>query len=460
MTSTVASLFAIGFVVMVLLGYFIIAVVCAGRISSGLTWAFSPVVGMGASFIIHYIFRRPMVTVEVSLLVLLFVVRLLQKRSTSAQEGLRARAPLYTLWLAGVLSWMTMASFVWVAARPHGEWDGWAIWNAHARYIYRAGPVWQQHISNTAHPDYPLLIPLTNSRSWRYVGKDVPHLSGVHLVLIGVSGVLILAASLWELRANSLSLLIPLLLVGTPFYLMLGVWQYADMPLSIYILATLALLCFQRLRDPDGSRLLILAGFAAGCAASTKNEGLLFVVAVLLAQLLVGFRQLAMTIRRILMFSAGLLLPLVMTLHFKFTVPPPNDITGNRAFDELLAKIMDPERYLTIADAFLKTAGSFGHWPIHPGIPLLAVLIFWGIDRTAIRSEAWRIGALSVAIVLAGYFAVYVVTPLSLDYHLPASLDRLLMHVWPSILFLAGLAAGTRSSELPNERGPTRLPST
>jgi hypothetical protein len=434
---------------MVLLGYFIVTVVCAGRISSSLSWALSPVVGMGASFIIQYIFRRPMATVEMSLLVLLFVVRLLQKRSSSAQEDVRARAPLSALWLAGMLSWMTLASFVWVAAGPHGEWDGWAIWNAHSRYIYRAGPTWQQHIVDTAHPDYPLLIPLTTARSWRYVGKDVPHLSGIQLVLIGVSGVLILAASLWELRANSLSLLIPLLLVGTPFYLMLGVWQYADMPLSIYILSTLALLCIQRSRDPDGVRLLILAGFAAGCAASTKNEGWLFVAAVLLAQLLAGFRQLAITIKRVGMFSAGLVLPLVMTLHFKFTVPPPNDLLKDRAFHEVLAKILDPERYLTIADAFLKYAGSFGHWPIHSGIPLLAVLIVWGIDRAAIRSEAWRIGALSVAIVLAGYFAVYVMTHLPLDYHLPTSLDRLLLHLWPSVLFLAGLAVRTPLKRTP-----------
>jgi hypothetical protein len=140
------------------------------------------------------------------------------------------------------------------------------------------------------------------------------------------------------------------------------------------------------------------------------------------------------------MFSAGLLLPLAVTFYFKFTVPPPNDIVGNRAIGELLAKILDPARHLTIAEAFLKGVGSFGHWPIHPGIPLLAILMIWGVDRHAIRGAAWKTAALTIGLVLGGYFAVYVITPKDLDYHLATSLDRLLMHVWPSVLFLAGLA--------------------
>jgi hypothetical protein len=432
---------------MVALGYFAIAVVCAGRISGKLSWALAPAVGMGISAIIAYFFRRPMFTVEVLLLVILFVLWLRGKKSSPAQIELKGRGvPVLVVLLVALLSWMTLASFLWVAAGPHGEWDGWAIWNAHARYIIRAGPVWREHIPNAVHSDYPLLLPLATVRSWRLIEEDVPHVGGVQQVLIGVSGILILAASLWELRADSMAFLASLLLVGTPFYMILGVWQYADMPLSVYILSTLALICIQRLRMPDDLHLLMLAGFTAGCAASTKNEGLLFVVGVMTAQLVGIFRRPAATIKRIAMFSVGLLLPLAATLHFKFTVAPPNDIVGNRDFGDLVAKVMDPERYVTIADAFLRTAWTFGRWPIHAGIPLLAILLVWGIDRGTVRSEAWKVGAVAVLIVLAGYFATYVITHHALDYHLPTSLDRLLMHVWPSVLFLAGLAVRTSPS--------------
>ena len=44
------------------------------------------------------------------------------------------------------------------------------------------------------------------------------------------------------------------------------------------------------------------------------------------------------------------------------------------------------------------------------------------------------------------YFAIYLITPLELIYHLAGSLDRLLMHVWPACLLLAGMVTRSRTS--------------
>jgi hypothetical protein len=60
-----------------------------------------------------------------------------------------------------------------------------------------------------------------------------------------------------------------------------------------------------------------------------------------------------------------------------------------------------------------------------------------------VRSGGWIVTASAVMMMVLGYFAIYVITPLSLDYHLPTSLDRLMMHLWPSVLLLAGLAIET-----------------
>ena len=46
-------------------------------------------------------------------------------------------------------------------------------------------------------------------------------------------------------------------------------------------LSSLALLCLYSERAPGESGLLVLAGFMAGCAGWTKNEGLLFISALL-----------------------------------------------------------------------------------------------------------------------------------------------------------------------------------
>ncbi len=45
---------------------------------------------------------------------------------------------------------------------PHGNWDAWAIWNMHARFLYRGGASWRVLFSPElaySHPDYPLLLP-------------------------------------------------------------------------------------------------------------------------------------------------------------------------------------------------------------------------------------------------------------------------------------------------------------
>src|SRR5262249_35484986 len=137
-----------------------------------------------------------------------------QSRTVTAEHSI----PVLAAWLVGVLVWGTLTSLIWIDKAPHGAWDAWAIWNSHARYIYRAGPMWREYFRETAHPDYPMLVSAAAARLWRYMGKEVPEAVGLQTLLIAIAGVTILAATLWELRSGSLSFLMPLLLLATPFY--------------------------------------------------------------------------------------------------------------------------------------------------------------------------------------------------------------------------------------------------
>jgi hypothetical protein len=442
-----AGLLAVAFIVMILIGYFSTVLVCAGAISNRLAWALAPAIGMGICSITFLAFRRPVFTVESLLVAILFALWLrYRKKAVRQLAPTESRIPVLAAWMIGALAWGTLTSIVWIDKGPHGEWDAFAIWNSHARYIYRAGPVWLQHIGDTAHSDYPLLVPGATARVWRYIGNDVPEAAAVQALLIGIAGVAILAATLWELCASTVSFAMPLLLLATPFYLGLAVWQYADIPLSVYILSTLGLICVHSQKEPDNDRLLALAGFTAGCAAWTKNEGLLFalVIAVLLVSPL--YRRPVKTMRRFAMWSLGMLLPLAVTIYFKFRLPGASDIVQNRSYDELMSKILDVGRYREIGSAFLHHAATFGSWAIHPAIPLFALLAVWGIKRGITRDGGWLTGTAALVLMLAGYFAVYVITALPVEYHLATSLDRLLMHLWPSFLLLAGLAVNTSAT--------------
>ena len=58
---------------------------------------------------------------------------------------------------------------------PHGGWDGVAIWNLRARFLYRAGDAWRNGFTETlswSHPDYPLLLPAFIARTWKVSGAE------------------------------------------------------------------------------------------------------------------------------------------------------------------------------------------------------------------------------------------------------------------------------------------------
>jgi hypothetical protein len=438
--------FTLGLVVMTLLGYFITAHFCRGLFSGWVTWALAPATGAGICSLIGFAFRRPMFTIEFGLLIV-FSAAWLLKHGTRAfvPSSLAAwRAPILGLFLAGAMGWALADSIVRIEKTPHGAWDGWAIWNSHARFVYRDGPAWQDGIQTTFHADYPLLQPLMTARSWRYAGTDVPDLGGLFCILFALSGVALLGAALAELRGESIGLLMALVLIGTPLYLVHATDQEADVTLSVFFLSAIALICLYFERAPDRPGILALSGFMAGSAGWTKNEGLLFIVAALALLLFPVLRQPRTALHRAAAFSAGLALPLAAIIFFKVSIAPVNDLIADRQYAEMVDKLMNVDRYLITFGNVLRTSWNFGGWILHPVVPLLAFIALRGVDRQTLRSPGWLSGAGILAIVLAGYCAVYVLTPMDLQWHLSSSLERLLMHFWPSALLLAGLATNPR----------------
>jgi hypothetical protein len=110
-------------------------------------------------------------------------------------------------------------------------------------------------------------------------------------------------------------------------------------------------------------------------------------------------------------------------------------------YSEVVEKVLNPDRYLTVLTSFADTFWSFGNWAVNPVIPLLIFLCVRGIDRATVQGFGWLACASTMAIVLAGYFAVYVLAPYDLKWFLDGSAPRLFLQWWPSSLLLAGLVA-------------------
>jgi hypothetical protein len=266
-----------------------------------------------------------------------------------------------------------------------------------------------------------------------------------------------------------------LTLLTTPFFVEQASSQYADIPLSFFLLATIALLCLRDLQSgsPSSSRaLLVNAGLSAGFAAWTKNEGLLFLCSVLVAGLLtfIGRGQRGEPSRQrsptahgswitLIPFIAAAAPAVLLIAWFKHFVAPPGDLFSN--LEMTLHKIIDPTRYWAILKWYAKELFRFGDWMLIPGTLLLA--IFYFVARSKERQFAvaerrtqsgFHWSTLALILTLAGYFAVYLITPYDIYWHLRFSLNRLFLQLWPSTIFLLFLAVPRQSWDLPCRHSP------
>ena len=372
--------------------------------------------------------------------------------------------------LAGIFSLeliASAASFILAFLKePHGRWDAWLIWNMHARFIFRGGDHWRDAFASGldwSHWDYPLLLPLAIARSWGYMGGESLPVPAVMAFIFTFLTLGLLCSSLCLLRSGSQGYLAAMVLMGTPFFIGMGASQFADLPLAFFILTTLALLLFPARSAAGCPGALILAGLAAALCAWTKNEGLLFLLVA--AAGLFGITLPAgggkQAFRRTAAFLAGALPVLLIVIYFKLRLAPTNDLMAGFNWDALSGKLFDWDRYEAIARAFFITGISFTQGlvdvrvgmhlnPGAVGIILLAVyLLFTGvrIDRGD-RPFLLQTGAI-LLMMLAGYFFIYVMTPLDLTYHLITSLNRLFLQLWPSVILLVFMIAQTPEESFP-----------
>jgi Dolichyl-phosphate-mannose-protein mannosyltransferase len=390
------------------------------------------------------------------------------------ERGKRFRFPILLTGIFSVELAASLGSFVFAFLKePHGKWDAWLIWNMHARFLFRGGDHWRDAFASGldwSHWDYPLLLPLSIARGWQYMGGESLNIPAVMAFVFTFMTLGLLWSALSLLRSQIQGCLAAMILLGTPFFIVMGASQFADVPLAFFILATLVLLSLQARSPENHPGALILAGLAAGLAAWTKNEGLLFLGIVTgslfcTAVYAGGWRS---ALNRTAGFLAGALPILLMVIYFKTQLSPANDLMAGFGPAAAAAKLTDFGRYAEIAKAFFITGISFTQGLIdirvgmhlNPGAVNILLLIGYlflagvhidGRDRISLLQSAAVLG-----LMLIGYFFVYVLTPLNLSYHLFTSLNRLFLQLWPGVIFLCFMIAG--SPETPPGDRPGTAP--
>lgn len=368
-----------------------------------------------------------------------------KSRGTTLDWAPGPPAPAYLDWVFFLAIALAVSTFiVYSVEKPQGEWDAWSVWNLKARFLFRGGDFWRDVFSSqiaNSHPDYPLLVPSIVAMCWTLArGESVSApIAVAFLFTLGVSGLLI--SSIGILRGKTQAFVAGILVLATSSFIQLGAMQYADLPLSFFFLGALALLCLQD-RYPNDLRFSIAGGLAAGLAPWTKEEGWLFLAAVLLARLvaLLRFGDRGALGPQFLRLAGGALPPVALASFFKLTASPRNPFLAQR-FSDLTTHLATFGRWMITAEGFVKILFVLGGFlaPIVLVLVLYWFLVRFHVDQRDLSPLATVV--LTLGLMLAGEFAAFVVFPPDIVAELNASLERLFMQLWPAAVLAFFLAA-------------------
>jgi hypothetical protein len=320
-------------------------------------------------------------------------------RAASREPQAASRAVPAWLWAAfGAACVLDVAVFIEHTLRfPDGGYDAWMIWNTRARFLSRAADfrtAFSPHLSFWLHTDYPWLLPGIVARL------------GHPAIVAAVFGVLCLAALVFavaRVRGAYWGFLAGLVLATTPCFPIFASNQQSDVPLALFFLLACALLEEQPL----------LAGFAAGLGAWTKNEGLLYLLCLAIA-----LRKPRET-GRFLLGAAPLLALLAL---FKLTLPVHSDLISAPA--QIVGRALDLRRWGELVLLVLRRIVFFQDFALWVVAEVLLLLVVR--PRTVLGTALF--------LACAAYAPIYVLQPHPLDWIFRTSVDRIFIQLWPAAI--------------------------
>ena len=409
-------------------------------------------IGLGINSLAYFVYmsffagQHWFFLVQIIMLLALLSVSLWRERTCLPREWSRriltrpSRLQTIFLALAAIVLLVSLSSTAsYILRRRQGDWDAWMMYNRAARFVYRDQVNWLGSFSSQMdpifHADYPLLLAMNIASSWDTLGSETPHVPMAQSALFAVACAGLFVSGLACMKSVGQAALGLIVLWGTPAVVNEGARELADLPLAYFFLATAILIYLYVVHRQSG--LLILAGLTAGLAAWVKNEGSVFVIAGILAVAVTFLRERPW--RALLWYGAGVAAPLAIVLYFKLFLAPPSDVLSSGPARSL-AQALELSRHLEILQFFGRELLTFGGWSLFavPVGVIAVLLVYLLLARGALaRDHVSMVTATAVllAVQLLGYYAVYVITPYDLTWHLNYSIERIFLQMFPLIAF-------------------------
>ncbi len=327
---------------------------------------------------------------------------------------------------------------------PHGLWDAWSCWNLNAKFISSAPRYWPHLIhqmnSTDFAPDHPLLQKGFIAQCWVLLQNQsiwIPVLSSFIFTFCTIG---LLSSAVGYFKNKTEGLIAGLIMLCTPFFMIMGDSQYADNTVGFFYLATIVILTFARSEGTLKPRLMVAAGITTGLAAWSKSEGLMFIACIFASQLvLVLFKNnRKQLLTELKYFLFGMIPILLLVVYFKVVIAPPNRILAPQG-TATLVKLMDYSRYVIVFNWFWEQFRIFGKWVFNPWWLFLAGIVLKGISIKE-NKPSFISNFILVFLMLTGFFFIQIIAPLDLYYYLSTSVHRLLFQLFPSFIFLYFIA--------------------
>jgi hypothetical protein len=337
--------------------------------------------------------------------------------------------------LAATVAGLAMIALGALSA-PLVDWDAFAIWGLKAKVLaheaLRPTPAYFHDLTlSYSHLDYPLMVPFLTAGAYAAMGT-VDDQTG-KLVSVFLDALLVPMVYLglrWKLRR------LPAACLSAITVLLPAMFRYAgagcaDLPLTMFYAGSI--LYVLRWIDRQQREDLILAILFSVFMTFTKNEGL--VLALINGAVMLGF-GLGRGPRRAwigaLAFFAGLLALAAAGWIWNQGLPRTHEDYGSKLLSPLV--VTNLPRLKQIIPAMMVQTAEFRTWGLLWIMAGVMALLGWRALARPCVLALWILLGLH----LMSYALAYSVTPWDLTVLMPITMDRLLLHTVPAVIFLAG----------------------
>ncbi len=323
-----------------------------------------------------------------------------------------------------------------------GSWDGFRIWNIKSEFLFQNSELWRNVFKLPhfmMHNDYPLFLPATNARLWKYAGVDSTGINAFLGLFFTLGIIYLLYFAIKKYKNAKLALIVTSVFALITTFIVNGAAQCADIPMAFMALCSVVagFLYFERKENV----FLVLGILFAGLTAWTKNEGMMYLLAYSGA---LGLMLLWIKEYKKFLVAAASLLPFVVLLGvFKLTAKAPNDLFMGVVLLKTYKNFFDISLYWYIFKYIIKVI-FMDFYMLFP-LLLLAIRGFKIEDKNKLQFIFLSIIVFTMCI---GYFVVYLISPHDLQWLLENSLSRIILQILPIIVLLYTLSLKFLNDEI------------